>query len=56
MCATCKNTGIICTCKDPSRHWCDKVACRGRTCPDCKGLSEPMVAEFRPHAVVANRR
>jgi hypothetical protein len=45
-CSTCKNTGIICGCRDPSRMWCDKIRCRGTTCPECRGRSEPMVADF----------
>lgn len=45
-CTTCKNTGIICKCREPSRRWCDKLVCRGHTCPDCRGQSESPVVDF----------
>lgn len=45
-CSTCKDTGIICGCREPTRHWCNKLRCRGRTCPTCDGNSEPMVVDI----------
>jgi hypothetical protein len=45
-CKTCDSNGIICHCKNPSRVWCDKRVCRGHTCQDCNGKSEPMVRDF----------
>lgn len=45
-CKTCDNDGFICKCANPSRMWCDKKVCRGKTCPECDGKSEPMVRDF----------
>lgn len=42
-CKTCDDNGVLCKCANPSRMWCDKRVCKGRTCPDCQGKSEPMV-------------
>lgn len=44
-CKTCDDNGVLCKCANPSRMWCDKLVCRGRTCPDCGGKSEPRVRD-----------